>query len=94
MGVAVMIWNDRTVQVRRFLEAALGRKQRDRVDYLPDSPVPGPQEQHENVEFMAEALRGLPKPKTVFDCIGPDGKISDEGWGLLDLTNPHKRMKQ
>ena len=84
-----MIWNDRTVSVRRFLEAALGRRQRDRVDYLPDPP--GPQEHAENVEFMAAALKDIPRPKTVFDCIDERGKITDEGWRLLDLPNPHKR---
>jgi hypothetical protein len=35
----------------------------------------------------------LRRGKTVFNCIGPDGKISDEGWALLDLPNPHKKKK-
>ncbi len=85
-----MIWNDRTVQVRIFLEDCMIRKRLKRICKNQLPAAPGPQEHHENVEFMGEALRGLPRPKTVFDCIGEDGKISDEGWGLLDLLNPHK----
>jgi len=76
---------------------------RKRLRLPPLPPAPTPQEHHDNVEFMAEALRvGFPrgrpailiaasKKKTVFDCIGPDGRISDAGWELLDLDNPHTR---
>lgn len=27
------------------------------------------------------------------DCISPDGKITEEGWDLLNLKNPHKKEK-
>ena len=80
--------NDRTVRVRRFLGGVLGCGRRDLDESLPDPP--GPQEHAENVEFMAEALEGIPRPKTVFDCIDERGKITDEGWALLGLENPHK----
>ena len=36
----------------------------------------------------------LRRRRTVFHCIGPDGKITDEGWALLDLPNPHKKKKR
>jgi len=41
-------------------------------------------------EWLAAALKDIPRPKTVFDCIDDRGKITDEGWGLLDLPNPHR----
>ena len=39
-------------------------------------------------------IRAMTPRRTVFDCIGPDGKITDEGWGLLNLKNPHKKEKE
>ena len=36
-------------------------------------------------------IRAMTPRRTVFDCIGPDGKITDEGWGLLNLPNPYTK---
>ena len=73
-------------KTKRFIRRAFGLVEID--DDFPASP--GPQEHAANVEFMAAALKDIPRPKTVFDCIDDRGKITDEGWGLLDLPNPHR----
>ena len=36
-------------------------------------------------------VRAMTPRRTVFDCIGPDGKITDEGWDLMNMKNPHKK---
>ncbi len=91
-------------KTRRFIRKAFGL-----VEVNEEFPAPpGPQEHAENVEFMVEALesgRGIPistltmlrskgGPRTLFDEIGPDGKLTDAGWARVGLENPHKKKRK
>lgn len=43
------------------------------------------------LEDRRELLTEIVAPRrTIFDCIDKNGQITDEGWSLLGLKNPHK----
>lgn len=36
-------------------------------------------------------VKAMTLRRTVFDCIDPNGKITEEGWDLLNLKNPYTK---